>query len=183
MAKKPEHASSPGDNAHGTGTAPTGLRGVLARLRWAYVIGIVAGLTLTVAGYLVLSRAPEIPASQQLETALRLLGEGRDQSARRIATTLQEKGYQDPSFPGGVPFILGICAFREAAAHDDLTRDRQYVTAVSFLREAERLSVPEERRPEWAYAIGMSLYRIDLPDEDSLKEAFETCPEKNTKPG
>jgi tetratricopeptide (TPR) repeat protein len=183
MAKKPEHAGSPGENAHGTGTAPTGLRGLMARLRWAYVIGIVAGLTLTVAGYLVLSRAPEVPANQQLETALRLLGEGRDQPARRIATALQEKGYQDPSFPGGVPFILGICAFREAAAHDDLTRDRQYVTAVSFLREAERLSVPEERRPEWAYAIGMSLYRIDLPDEDSLKEAFETCPEKKHEAG
>ena len=93
---------------------------------------------------MLLSREPEVAPNRQLETALTLLGEGRDQTARRIATALQEKGYQDSVFPGGVPFVLGICAFAKPPTMTTLTRDQRYVTAVSFLREAERLSLTDD---------------------------------------
>ncbi|HEY2251701.1 MAG TPA: tetratricopeptide repeat protein, partial [Planctomycetaceae bacterium] len=57
-------------------------------------------------------------------------------------------------------------------------RDRRYLTAASFLREVENQSMPEERRPEWAFATGISLYRIGRADEAQplLKEAVETYP-------
>jgi len=60
--------------------------------------------------------------------------------------------------------VLGICAFREAGAFDDVARDRRYMTAVSFLREADRQSMIEDRRPEWNFAMGISLFRTGLAD-------------------
>ena len=74
--------------------------------------------------------------------------------------------------------MLGICAFREAGAFDDMARDRRYATAVSYLREADRQSMIEERRPEWKFAMGISLFRIGLADEalPLLKEAIDSYP-------
>jgi tetratricopeptide (TPR) repeat protein len=88
------------------------------------------------------------------------------------------KGYQDPDFAGGVPFVLGICAFREAGDYDDVSRDARYVATVGFLREAERLSLRDDRRPEWTFAMGVSLYQIGLADEalPRLEEAVQTYP-------
>jgi len=123
-------------------------------------------------------RQPEQPDEKRLLQALRLLDEDHLLPARRLALALQEKGHQDADFPGGVAFILGMCAFREAGAHDDLARDRHYLTAASYLREAERLSMPAERRPQWAFAAGLSLYRSGLADEalPLLEEAVRTYP-------
>jgi len=39
-----------------------------------------------------------------------------------------------------------------------VTRSQRYLTAVGFLRDAERLSLPDDRRPEWAFAAGISLH-------------------------
>ena len=81
--------------------------------------------------------------------------------------------------------MLGMCAFREAIAYDDVGRDQRYVTAASYLREADRLSLAEERRPEWAFATGISLYRIGRADEAQplLKEAVETYPPGKNEAG
>ncbi len=182
MAKKPANSDSHGHAATradgAAGAKPAGLRGKLASIKWAYIIGITGGMAITSGAVLVLAHKPEVPAEKQLETALLYVDEHREQSARRIAEDLQEKGYQDPVFPGGVAFVLGICAFREAGVYDDVSRERRYVTAVGFLREAQRLSVPDERQPEWAYAAGISLYRIGLADEalPLLEEAVRTYP-------
>lgn len=180
MAKKPEHGRSPRDAAHDSGHAaahpPAGLRGMFARIGWVYLLGIAGGLAITSGGVVLLARRPELPSNRQLQTALESLDGHHDQSARRIAAALQDKGYLDPDFPGGVPFVLGICAFREAGAYDDISRDKRYVSVVSLLREANRLSLPDERRPEWAFAIGISLYKIGLADEalPHLEEAVQT---------
>jgi tetratricopeptide (TPR) repeat protein len=180
MADKHPPAGPPGNHARRPGHAPAtdavDHRDGASRTRWAQAIGIGLGLAISAAVGVYLVRDPEDPPARQLESALRLLDEGRDQSARRIAVRLQEKGYQDPNFAGGVPFVLGICAFRDAGAHDDVTRDQRYMTAVGFLREAARLSLPDERRPEWAFAAGISLQRTGFADEAQplLEEAVQT---------
>src|SRR5262249_21229150 len=180
MADKHQSAGPPGNHARRPGHAPDTDAAVhrdgASRTKWAYAIGIGLGLAITAAVAIVLVRNPEEPPARQLEAALRLLDEGRDQSARRIAARLQERGYQDPDFAGGVPFVLGICAFRDAGAPDDVTRKQRYMTAVGFLREAARLSLPDERRPEWAFAAGISLHRTGFSDEAQplLEEAVQT---------
>ena len=184
MAQKPEKPGPSSavvkDGGHNAATSPAGLRGRLARLKlkWVYAVGIVAGLAIGWGAWRALSGKPEARIEDRLNVALRYLDEHRDQSARRIATALQDRTFQDPDFPGGVPFVLGICAFREAGAFDDVARDRRYMTAVSFLREADRQSMIEERRPEWNFAMGISLFRIGLADEalPLLKEAIESYP-------
>jgi tetratricopeptide (TPR) repeat protein len=185
MAQKPEKKSGPSpatakDGGHDPAASPTGLRGRLARLKlkWVYPVGIVIGLAIGWGAWRALSGKPETRVEDRLNVALRCLDERRDQSARRIATALQDRAFQDPDFPGGVAFVLGICAFREAGAFDDVARDRRYMTAVSFLREADRQSMIEERRPEWNFAMGISLFRIGLADEalPLLKEAIESYP-------
>src|SRR5262249_42435220 len=182
MADKPQPVVPPGTPAlrpgHALAAPGDDHRNGVTRTKWAYVIGIGLGLAITAGVVFFLVRNPEDPPARQLETALRLLDEGRDQSARRIATRLQDKGYQDPDFAGGVPFVLGICAFRDAGAHDDVTRTQRYITAVGFLRDAERLSLPDDRRPEWAFAAGISLHRTGLSDEAQplLEEAVRSYP-------
>src|SRR5262249_43829465 len=115
---------------------------------------------------------------KQLQKALQLLDEDSLPAARRAALKLQEKGYQDPDFPGGVAFVLGMCAFHDATAFDDVARDRRYLTAASYLQEAERLSLPAERRPVWSFAAGISLYRVGQADEalPILEEAIRSYP-------
>ncbi len=184
MAQKPEKPGSSSaavkDGGHDSAASPAGLRGRFARLKpkWVYLIGIVAGLAIGWGAWRALNGKPEARIEDRLNVALRCLDEHRDQSARRIATALQDRGFQDPDFPGGVAFVLGICGFREAGAFDDAARDRRYMTAVSFLREADRQSMIEERRPEWNFAMGISLFRIGLADEalPLLKEAIESYP-------
>lgn len=183
MAKKPANSDSHDTSA--PTAAPAGLRGKLAHIKWAYIIGIIGGMAITSGSVVFLARKPEVPAEKQLQTALLYLDEHREQSARRVAEDLQEKAYQDPDFPGGIAFVLGICAFREAGVYDDVSRETRYVTAVGFLREAKRLSIPDERQPEWAYAAGISLYRIGLADEalPLLEEAVKTHPPAKHKAG
>src|SRR5258708_17412863 len=49
---------------------------------------------------------------------------------------------------------------------------------VSFLREADGQWMIEERRPEWNYPMGISLFRTGLADEalPLLKEAIDSYP-------
>jgi tetratricopeptide (TPR) repeat protein len=143
-----------------------------------YLLGIIGGLGLSSVSMTYLLREPEIPPEQEFQAALKFLDEHREQPARRLALALQDRGFQDRKFAGGVPFILGMCAFRDAIAYDDVGRDQRYLTAASYLREVQQQSIPDERRPEWAYAAGISLYRIGRPDEAQalLEEAVTTFP-------
>ncbi len=153
-----------------------GLRALLSPAKLAFVIGIAGGLAVISWGVVTLTRPLEVSPASQLQAALEQLDEKHDQTARRIAGMLQDQGYQNHDFPGAVAFVLGICAFREANLYDDMARDRRFESAASFLREAKRLSIPDERRPEWAFAYGISLHRIGVADEELLNEAVRTYP-------
>ncbi len=98
---------------------------------------------------------------EKLREALVMLKEGSDIGAMRLAQELQQQGYQDPDFPGGDQFILGIVAFRQAEKlTEDGGREQKFIVAKSFLEEAQSRALTEEYEPQWAYALGISLYRI-----------------------
>ncbi len=99
--------------------------------------------------------------SEKLITALEFLKTGDDGPAARIAQEIQQEGFQDPDFPGGDQFILGIVAFRQAEKlTEDEGREQKYLVAKSFLEEAQERALTEEYEAQWAYALGLSMYRI-----------------------
>src|SRR5437899_39551 len=111
MAQKPEKPGSSSaaakDGGHDSATSPAGLRGRLARVKvklarikvkWVMPIGIVAGLAIAWGAWRALSGKPEAHSEDRLNVALRFLDDHRDQPARRIATALQDRGFQDPDF-------------------------------------------------------------------------------------
>ena len=175
MAKTPQ---KPDAKAGATPASAEAAQGLLSRKKLLYGAGIAGGLVVVAAVIAFFVHQPELPPDRKLRKALSLLDDGREAAARRIAQGLEDDGYQDTEFPGGVSFVLGICAFRDAAAYDDLAREERYLTASTYLREAERLSLPEERRPEWAYATGISLYQIGQATDalPLLEEAVRAYP-------
>ena len=213
MAKKPEENNRASNATAGAGQPPAAgplrLARLRAFLRWPYLLLFAVATTVMATGFVTLTRQPEAHPESEFQTALKLLDEHREklaqkaapgsspkhgdpsdgnellESAKRIAQALQDKGYQDRTFPGGVAFVLGMCAFRDAIAFDDVRRDQRYMAAASLLREVENQSIPEERRPEWAFAAGISLYRIGRADEAQplLKEAVETYPPGKNEAG
>ena len=116
--------------------------------------------------------------AQQLQDALTRLDEGKEVRARDLASKLLEAGYRDPDFAGGTEFVMGIVAFREAEGLDEVGREQRFIVAASFLREAEERAVIDQRRPEWAYAFGVSLHQIGraLEARPLLEEAIRTYP-------
>lgn len=130
-----------------------------------------------------LSGPPPATPQDQFATALQQLDAKDFEAARDIAKTLQDSQFHPEEFPGGVEYVLGMTAFQEAEAETDLTsenRTAQYTVATSFLREAGQSEMPEERRPEWSYALGKSL----LSDEEYtaarplLEDAYEHHPQR-----
>lgn len=118
--------------------------------------------------------------SEQLTEALKLIDHDEEatgrETAREIARHLASIDYRDPRFSGAVEFILGIVAFRDARSLDDVGRIQQYKVAARYLQEAERRSVIPDRRPEWAHALGVSLFYLDAHAQARplLEEAFST---------
>lgn len=151
----------------------------LARLRrmllWLLpVLGVSLGLVAAWNGF---SRHEDGPTpAQQLELALRLLEQTDDVeargAARDIARHLEAADYRDPGFSGGVEFVLGIAAFRDAESMEPLSGRPLYELAAEYLREAEQRVLPEEWRAEWAYALGASWYRLGrVADAQPLLES------------
>lgn len=111
-----------------------------------------------------LLRDPGPTPGERLRMALELLEKVDDissrEQAREIAKELEQLGYRDPDFAGGVEFVLGIVAFRTAEDLDETSQEQQYLVAVQYLQEAERRALDATHRTEWAYALGTSFYRI-----------------------
>src|SRR5260370_496589 len=106
MAPKPEKKAGPSsaavkDGAPDPAASPAGLRGLLARIKikWLIPVAMVAGLAIAWGAWRLLGGKPEAHSEYRLNVALRFLDDHRDQSARRIATALQDRGFQDPDFP------------------------------------------------------------------------------------
>lgn len=146
------------------------------RTKWAIALGAVAGVMLLGWGAVYLMQDPGPTPAEEFRTALHLLDEGRLGRSREIAKRLEADDYRDPNFSGGTEFILGMVAFREADDQDETGREQRYTMAVSYLREAEQRALTDERRPEWAYALGVSLHRVGavIDSRSLLEEAVQT---------
>src|SRR5690606_34731395 len=105
------------------------------------------------------------------------------EAARRLAQNVLASQYRDPSFPGATEFILGVVAARGAETDPD--RISRLTAAAKYLRAAERQGIDERRRPEWAFALGLSLYELNRMAEARpiLEESWLTYPPGKTATG
>jgi len=144
------------------------------------VVGVLGG-----AGTWYLTYRPSAPPKERLRLALELLRQTDSlravKKAQQIAEELEALEYRDPDFAGAIEFILGIAAFRQAERKAQAYQEPEYVKAVSYLRKAEQRALHESWRPQWAYALGVSLLKIGSPNEARplLEEAAQNHPPGN----
>lgn len=146
-------------------------------------VGIAAAVaSLTIVGLWIVLQPKEAPPEEQLQQALQLLADPLDSEARQEAAEISRKlrslGYNDPDFPGGPAYVLGITIFRDAHDQDARASDQEYLRALRYLREAERSAFDMKYRPEFAFAMGVSLHRVGASEDavPLLQEAIETYP-------
>jgi len=129
-----------------------------------------------------LLREAEPPPEQQLRRALALLKNPSDYEARdeaqRIARHLREINLRDPDFAGGPEYVLGMIAFRDGRQADAAEKDPHFLRAIEYLRESEQQALNERYRPQWHYALGISLFEVGngLQAQQHLEAAIETYP-------
>lgn len=123
--------------------------------------GVLSVVVLLAGGiFWMLSGPPKATPEEQFTEAVQKIDAKDIEAARDIAKPLQDAQFHPEAFPNGVAYILGMAAFHEAEAETDPaseTRTTQYAVAASFLREAGQADIPEERHPEWSFALGKSL--------------------------
>ncbi len=154
-------------------------RKMLMGLGAALLVGLAS------AGYVYLNSGDGLTPEQRLSTALELL-DRRDNAnallrARNYAKQVEADELTEPGLAGATEYVLGIVAFRQAESLDEERREQQYVAAAEYLQEAERRAFvtsrgPDSRRPEWAFALGMSLHFIGSVTKSRplLEEAVES---------
>lgn len=172
---RPSAEADPLTGSNAPATRPRGLK-MLMRPIPLLIIALVGGL-LGLGIYWAVRPGRASPANA-LQQALEHLDKRENSEAQELAQKLEDKGYKDQEFPGGVAFVLGVAAFREAAEIEEANREQKYLVATAFLKSAEQLTLLPERRPEWAYVQGVGLHRIGSLDDalPLLKEAFESYP-------
>lgn len=125
-----------------------------------------------------LTRPVKRTPAEQVSTALKLLDTGKFAQAREIAKRLEAQRYRHPGFAGVLEFTQGMATFGMIEASGEAGERAQYQLVISFLREAERLALGKDRRPEWCYALGKSLYHVEQSStaRPLLEEALEDYP-------
>ena len=121
--------------------------------------------------------------AERMQTALEMLkdrdNENAQQRSRSIAKQLAKIKYRDPEFSGASEYIMGITAFRSLESLDDPSgREQIFLYVQRQLADAEN-GLPDEWRPEWAYALGVSLHQLGKYKQagPTLEEAINTYPE------
>ncbi len=172
----PNKASAGPDSAVAADTASWRKPGIMVPV-------IIAGVLGTIACWWLMDDEKEVRSpADRLRQALKLIEETEEPAdrnrARDIALTLQEEGYRDPEFAGGIEFVLGIVAFREAETDSEEVPGQGYQRATTYLRTARKLALNAGHRPEWSYAMGVSLYQLGFIAEarPRLEESLETFP-------
>jgi tetratricopeptide (TPR) repeat protein len=150
----------------------------ISKLKLGISVSVV--LLISISAFLYLTRDQGPTPREQMERALSLL-EARgnadaQQEARVIAKQLIELDYRNPRFAGAPEYILGITTYREAKTKYGMQRDRMHTLASQYLLAAESRTLDSRYRPEWAFALGSSLYRTGQVTKSRklLEEAVET---------
>lgn len=124
------------------------------------LVTISAVILLPWAVWAVLLRDPGLSPEEQFQKSLELLSEGKNRDALRYIRPLDEMGYSDMDFGGGVEYVIGIIAFRDAELPEltESARQRMYRMAIAYLREAERKTIDSSYYLEFSHALGTSLF-------------------------
>jgi tetratricopeptide (TPR) repeat protein len=172
-APAPSSASPPASAAPQT----QGKRGMSAG--WVRLGLVLTGALLLGAGAVWRFLAPvEEQPEERLAAALRHIDAGETAEARTIAQELEEQGFRSSDFPGGVEYVLGMAAFQLAEAEQPAEGASWNAVAAVYLKEAEHRGLPDERRPEWCFALGKTLAVLGdtAVARPLLAEAVETYP-------
>ena len=95
------------------------------------------------------------------------------------AQSLQNEGYQNPAFPGALPFLSGMSAFH-AEAHNARETQRKLQTCVSLLREAQIRGVDPRYSSTLTATLGLALFQQhDFPAARPLLEEAYWTADKN----
>ena len=108
--------------------------------------------------------------------AMDRLDRGDYRRAANLARYLRFKKHEDVNFGGGVAYVIGLSEFElgDGFSVDRHTAEEHYKVAAGELTAAFADGLVMDRRPRWAYATGLSLFRLGrLADaEPRLEEAI-----------
>jgi tetratricopeptide (TPR) repeat protein len=129
--------------------------------------------------FFMLSGETETPADK-LARALELIDKRETnwqiRQAMEIVEELDELKYVDPDFPTGQHYIRGFAEFYSGREFTGQEQQKRYLTAIEDFEYASTRGMPEERRGELMWALGVALQTVSLPTkareilEDSLEE-------------
>ena len=129
--------------------------------------------------FFVLSGDQETPA-EKLTRALELIDQRESnwqiRQAIEIVDELDERQYVDPDFPSAQHYIRGLAEFYTGREFSGREQQARYLKAIENFERAFPRSMPQERRGEMTWAMGVALQTVSLPTrarellEDSLEE-------------
>ena len=108
--------------------------------------------------YMIQEKAPD--SYEKLQTALAALENKQYKAAANGVIPLQNELPPDPRMGGGVEYVIGMVAFRDARIERAPVNKVKYEMAISFLKEAHRKSLDAEHLNQWTLAMGLSLYHV-----------------------
>lgn len=132
--------------------------------------------------FYMLSGDKETPADK-LARALELIDKRESnwqiRQAMEIVEQLDELKYVDPDFPSGQHYIRGMASFYDGREFTGREQQERYLKAIENFEFAAPRAMPDERRGEMMWALGVALQTVSLPTKarEILEESLQTYPE------
>jgi tetratricopeptide (TPR) repeat protein len=132
--------------------------------------------------FFVLSRDQETPA-EKLGRALELIDKRETdwqiRQAMAIVAELNELKYVDPDFPSGQQYVRGLAEFYTGREFTGQDQQQRYLKAIEDFEYVLPRGMPDERRGELKWALGVALQTVSLPTRarEILEESLEEYPE------
>ena len=146
---------------------------------------IIVALLAVVGGggaFFMLSGEKETPADR-LARALELIDNRETnwqiRQAMEIVEELDELKYVDPDFPSGQHYVRGMASFYDGREFTGREQQERYLKAIENFEFAAPRGMPDERRGEMMWALGVALQTVSLPTKarEILEESLTTYPE------
>jgi tetratricopeptide (TPR) repeat protein len=146
---------------------------------------IIVALLAVVGGgvaFFALSGDKETPADK-LARALELIDKRETnwqiRQAMGIVEELDELKYVDPDFPSGQFYVRGMASFYDGREFTGREQQERYLKAIENFEFAAPRGMPDERRGEMMWALGVALQTVSLPTKarEILEESLKAYPE------